>query len=183
MTYYLFVGGMPEAVVRWVEGRQSSAVREVHLDLWQALAEDIQKYRTAVAVNELEAAFDNLRHHCRRRNASPRSPPLLGQRVRQSQRRDYLLPGHGFPLPVEVKAGASGTLKSLHLFLKRAGLAFVVRLHAGPLADERHQVKVEDGSLNYRLLSLPLYLAEELETLVKTNASGSAIERAHPLID
>ncbi len=32
----------------------------------------------------------------------------------------------------------------------------------GPYANERHRVKMPDGELNYRLLSLPLYLAEQV---------------------
>lgn len=79
---------------------------------------------------------------------------------------DYLLPGPGFPVPVEVKSGASGTLKSLHQFLARAGLDFGIRLHTGAFADERHEVRTSAGSLQYRLLSLPLYLAEEVAPLL-----------------
>ncbi len=59
---------------------------------------------------------------------------------------DYLLPGPGYPLPVEVKAGASASLKSLHLFLHRAGLELGIRLHAGLITDERQEVRVEGGS-------------------------------------
>jgi predicted AAA+ superfamily ATPase len=267
---YLFVGGMPEAVQRWTSRRQSAAVREVHLDLWQALAEDIQKYRSAVAVADIEAAFDSLRHHYGQRfryeafapgyksekmksalgklesaylisrvwptsslalpleikaRSAPKLLPLdiglalhasgtgyeslrqeklekvlsgrnaeifAGQQfvANEARRReplhfwvsesskanaevDYLLPGPGYPLPVEIKAGASGSLKSLHLFLHRAGLGLGIRLHAGPAAEERHEVKVEGGRLTYRLLSLPIYLAEEVENLIRQSWNAS----------
>lgn len=79
---------------------------------------------------------------------------------------DYLLPGPGFPVPVEVKSGASGALKSLHQFLARARRDLGIRLHAGPFADERHEVRTPSGPLKYRLLSLPLYLAEEVPSLL-----------------
>lgn len=79
---------------------------------------------------------------------------------------DFLLPGPGFPVPVEVKSAASGALKSVHQFLARSGRDFAVRLHSGPLADERHEVRMPGGALRYRLLSLPLYLAEEVPALL-----------------
>ncbi len=78
---------------------------------------------------------------------------------------DYLVPIAGQPVPVEVKSSAAGALKSLHQFLWRAHLQTGIRLSSGPLADERLKVKMPDGELAYRLLSLPLYLAEHVPTL------------------
>ncbi len=75
---------------------------------------------------------------------------------------DYLLGDADRLLPVEVKSAASGALRSLHQFLRRSGQDLGVRLYAGPFLDERHRVKMADGELEYRLLSLPLYLAEAL---------------------
>ncbi len=75
---------------------------------------------------------------------------------------DYLLGDSSRLLPVEVKSAASGALRSLHQFLWRSGQETGVRLYPGPLLDERHRVKMPDGELEYRLLSLPLYLAEAL---------------------
>ncbi len=75
---------------------------------------------------------------------------------------DYLLGDSSRLLPVEVKSAASGALRSLHQFLWRSGQEVGVRLYAGPFLDEQHRVKMPDGVLDYRLLSLPLYLAEAL---------------------
>jgi predicted AAA+ superfamily ATPase len=260
---YLFVGGMPEAVARWVESGNPAAVRQVQADLMQAFAEDIQKYRSGLAATDLEAAFENLPHHYglrfryenfapgfksqRMKDAlgkleaallitrvwpthsldlplavRPKSAPKLlpldvglavhtlgtgfqalateplerllsgrlaeifvGQQLlggmatvdplffwvsesaHANSETDYLLPGPGFPVPVEVKSGASGALKSLHQFLWRAGRTVGIRLHAGTFADERHEVRMPEGLLRYRLLSLPLYLAEEVTPLLE----------------
>ncbi|MFL6292906.1 MAG: ATP-binding protein, partial [Thermoanaerobaculia bacterium] len=60
---YLLVGGMPEAVARWASERNPTAVRSVHRDLVQALAEDLQRFGNLREVGYLEAAFENLRHH------------------------------------------------------------------------------------------------------------------------
>jgi uncharacterized protein len=82
---------------------------------------------------------------------------------------DYLIPIGGRPVPVEVKSAAAGSLKSLHQFLRRSGHSTGVRLHAGMFADERLEVKMAEGDeLAYRLLSVPIYLAEKLPDLEST---------------
>jgi hypothetical protein len=68
-------------------------------------------------------------------------------------------------VPIEVKSAAAAALKSLHQFLWRAGLSTGIRLHAGLLGDERLKVQMPEGELAYRLLSLPIYLAEKLPAL------------------
>lgn len=75
---------------------------------------------------------------------------------------DYLLGDSDNLLPIEVKSAASGALRSLHQFLWRSGQEIGVRLHAGAFLDESHRVKLPEGELSYRLISLPLYLAEAL---------------------
>lgn len=72
---------------------------------------------------------------------------------------DYLLECDDGVVPVEVKAGASGSLKSLHQFLWRSGRSVGLRFYSGPYADEHHQVRMPEGELSYRLLSFPHYLA------------------------
>ena len=85
---------------------------------------------------------------------------------------DYLVPGPQGPVPVEVKAGAAGALKSLHQFLHRAGLDLGVRLGSGALAQETLSVQMPEGRLDYRLLSLPLYLAEELTAAIRAGVAS-----------
>lgn len=60
---YLQVGGMPEAAVRWVETGSATAAQQVHRDLLQSLAEDLQKYRGFGDASYLEAAFLALPNH------------------------------------------------------------------------------------------------------------------------
>ncbi len=259
---YLLVGGMPEAVARWAAERNLIAVRGVHRDLIQALAEDLQRFGNLREVGYLEAAFENLRHHVglrfRYENFAPgyksqlmknalakleaallvhrvlptsslalplrertRSaakllpldvglalytlgagfetgraltlPQVLDGRVAEifagqqllaaaqgfpgdlyfwvsesatgNAEVDYLVPLGGRPVPVEVKSAAAGSLKSMHQFLARAGHSTGIRLHTGLPADERLKVRMPEGTLQYRLLSLPIYLAEQLPRL------------------
>lgn len=76
---------------------------------------------------------------------------------------DYLLPSSEGVLPVEVKSGASGTLRSLHRYLATSEGDLGVRLWASPGGLEHLRVDLGGGEiLEYRLRSLPLYLAELL---------------------
>lgn len=264
---YLLVGGMPEAVVRWNDTGSVAAVRQVHADLVQALAEDVQKYGRA-DVAKIEAAFANLKHHYGLRfrydgfapgyktrpmkvalgklegamlvtrvwptsslrlplEVRPRMAPKLlpldvglagyamgagfqdlralpidhvldgriaemfaGQQILTSlddatqplcfwvtespsgnAETDYLLAGPAGPVPLEVKAGSAGALKSLHQFLRRSALDLGVRLGTGALAEEALSVQMSDGRLDYRLLSIPLYLAAEVPAVIREAAA------------
>ena len=79
---------------------------------------------------------------------------------------DFLLPGPVAPVPLEVKSGTPGTLKSLHQFLWQSGLRTGLRLWPHPKADQRLEVAFPDGPLRCRLISLPIYLAEEIWSLL-----------------
>jgi predicted AAA+ superfamily ATPase len=76
---------------------------------------------------------------------------------------DWLAVGPEGLLPVEVKAGKQGTLRSLHQFLRRSGMTTGTRLYSGPMAEEDCAVVLDGDPLRYRLRSWPLYLAEMLE--------------------
>jgi len=74
---------------------------------------------------------------------------------------DYLVPHAGNMIPVEVKAGATGSLRSLHQFLALSGDSCGIRLCSARGGIEQLQVTLpQGGSLRYELHSLPLYLAE-----------------------
>jgi predicted AAA+ superfamily ATPase len=83
---------------------------------------------------------------------------------------DYVIALNGQLLPIEVKAGASGSLKSLHQFMGEKKAPLAVRFDLNP--PSRHTVSTrikQDGHVNdiqYQLLSLPLYLVERLPALV-----------------
>ena len=81
---------------------------------------------------------------------------------------DYLLaPGSGI-VPVEIKAGTTGSLRSLHQFLKEKRRDFALRFNAGPPSLLLDSKRLPDGSgVEYALLSLPLYMVGEARRLVK----------------
>lgn len=85
---------------------------------------------------------------------------------------DYVLQYGTRIIPVEVKAGASGTLRSLHSFMAEKGLTTGVRfdLNAPSIQNIDINVPVTGGktkSAKYRLLNLPLYLADWLPELLR----------------
>ena len=83
---------------------------------------------------------------------------------------DYVAEFAGRILPIEVKAGGSGALKSLHQFVAEKGTPLAVRFDANPPSLQTLDAPVRQGSgtrrVRYQLLSLPLYLVERLPQIL-----------------
>jgi len=80
---------------------------------------------------------------------------------------DYIIQHGKHIVPVEVKSGAAGSMKSLHQFMAEKNLEMAVRLDTNPPSVEEMNVKTTLGqSVTYRLLSLPLYLAGNVSALL-----------------
>ena len=63
-------------------------------------------------------------------------------------------------VPVELKAGVSGTMKSLHQFMFDKQLKLALRIDENPPSLAKIDVATTQGDpARYRLLSLPIYLA------------------------
>lgn len=75
---------------------------------------------------------------------------------------DYLFQCNGKLIPVEVKSGKSGRLRSLHQFMLASPDNIAVRLYSGGLCEEA--VKLERKT--YKLISCPLYLQWRLGDLL-----------------
>ncbi|HAN78888.1 MAG TPA: AAA family ATPase [Bacteroidales bacterium] len=63
-------------------------------------------------------------------------------------------------IPIEIKSGKDGKLRSLHQFIERSGQHFAVRLYAGNISVE--QTKTPTG-VPYTLINLPYYLTAKIE--------------------
>ena len=83
---------------------------------------------------------------------------------------DYVAEFGGCIVPIEVKAGRAGTLKSLHHFVHEKRVPFAIRFHADLPVLQTVDTAVRCGHsaerVRYRLLSLPLYLVEQLPRIV-----------------
>ena len=62
-------------------------------------------------------------------------------------------------IPIEIKAGATGTLKSLHEFMDRTDHPYAVRIYAGEF--EIQEIKTPKGT-PYFLMNLPYYLGTQI---------------------
>ena len=62
-------------------------------------------------------------------------------------------------VPLEVKAGKAGSLRSLHQFMDRVPHPYAFRLYAGPLQETGATTSSEK---TYRLLNLPYFLAGKI---------------------
>lgn len=100
-------------------------------------------------------------------------PPLVfwvREKKQSSAEVDYLFPFEDGLVPVEVKSGKSGTLRSLHQFIDRSEQARAVRLYAGPLGGE--EVRTPQGK-SFFLLNLPYYLTGRLKNYIERMGSNT----------
>ncbi len=91
---------------------------------------------------------------------------------------DYLYPHQGALVPIEVKSGATGTLRSLQVFMDQSPLNYAIRLYAGKLQIDT--IQTANGKSFY-LLSMPYFLASKIEHYIdwlKTQFSYEVTEEA-----
>jgi hypothetical protein len=67
---------------------------------------------------------------------------------------------------VEVKAGKTGTLKSLHVFIKEKQLSYGVRFNADIPSCLDIATSLPGKPVMFKLLSLPLYMVEEVQRII-----------------
>ncbi len=88
---------------------------------------------------------------------------------------DYVIQVDDAIVPVEVKSGKTGSLKSLHQFihLKKTSLALRFDLNPPSLSTVEHKLTSEGGTtVRFHLLSLPLYLVEQAPAIIRQIRNG-----------
>lgn len=86
---------------------------------------------------------------------------------------DFVIQHGPMVVPIEVKSGSEGSLKSLHYFMKLKQLRQAVRVYSGLL--QKTQVSVKDyasDAVEYELLSIPYYLLGQLVRLLVESREG-----------
>ncbi len=63
-------------------------------------------------------------------------------------------------IPIEIKSGPTGTLKSLHEFIERTNHHYAIRMYAGNFNVEEHSTPKQNKF--YKLMNLPYYLGTKL---------------------
>jgi hypothetical protein len=81
---------------------------------------------------------------------------------------------------VEVKAGKTGTLKSLHIFIKEKKLNYGVRFNADIPSCSDIYTSLPGKPVMFKLLSLPLYMVEELQRIVSHTIQRQAQDKLQP---
>lgn len=85
------------------------------------------------------------------------------EQAQSSAELDYVWQYESRIVPIEVKAGKTGRLKSLHYYIQEKKWDFAVRFNTDTPSIMDEQVKLPHCEpFSYRLLSLPFYLAGQL---------------------
>ena len=82
---------------------------------------------------------------------------------------DYIIQLDGRIIPIELKSGAAGAMKSLHQFMAERRLNLAVRADANPPSVMDMDVKTTQGhAVRYKLVSVPLYMLWNLPDILAT---------------
>ena len=76
---------------------------------------------------------------------------------------DFIVPYGRHLIPVEVKAGKVGTLRSLHQFIDKSDHPYAVRLYAGQL--KKIQTATPKGK-SFTLLNMPYFLSGKIKEYI-----------------
>jgi predicted AAA+ superfamily ATPase len=88
---------------------------------------------------------------------------------------DYVTQVEGRIVPLELKSGAAGSMKSLHQFMFDKRLDLAIRSDANPPSVQDMDVRTTRGDdARYRLVNIPLYLVWNLVPVVASGFSGSS---------
>ena len=86
---------------------------------------------------------------------------------------DYVIGIGPHVVPVEVKAGKTGTLRSLHQFMSSHDCPLAVRLNTDlPSLTQAEGVLPTGQKYSYPLLSLPIYMVEQIGNVVPATHIG-----------
>lgn len=111
-------------------------------------------------------------------SSPPYQEPSLFYWARESQRSsaevDYVVSEGQEIVPIEVKAGKTGRLKSLHTFLREKQRSFCLRFNSDvPSLLSAHTALADGNNIPFRLLSLPLYMVGQTRRLIREMPSAN----------
>ncbi|NQU10090.1 ATP-binding protein [bacterium] len=130
---------------------------------------DLVGVEDLITVNEGAMAEQYVGQELRAMGLPFEEPPLFywaREAKNASAEVDYVISRHRDILPVEVKAGRTGTLRSVFQFLREKGRRRAIRFHLRPPALEEVRLPGPDKTI-VQLLSLPLYMTGQLDRSVQ----------------
>jgi len=94
------------------------------------------------------------------------------EKKQSSAELDLVIPYEDYLIPIEIKSGKTGTLRSLHQFINQAPHHFAIRLYSAELKFQR--TRTIDGK-EFVLLNLPYFLSckmhDYIEWMIKNHSS------------
>lgn len=143
---------------------------------------DIQHTTESRLVNEGVLAEQFIGQHLLDFHQGTQTPELnywLREGKANNAEVDYVI-AHGDKIyPVEVKAGKSGSLKSLHQYILQKDSSLAFRFDLNPPRRQALESSIrlsgtqnKTGKVSYSLISLPLYAVEEMPRLCQTLAAS-----------
>lgn len=90
------------------------------------------------------------------------------EKANASAEVDYCIQHENQVVPIEVKAGTTGSLKSLREFVKEKKIGLAVRVNSDKPSIVTAQIEVQGAFLQYTLLSLPFYLLGQVHRLIRS---------------
>lgn len=97
----------------------------------------------------------------------------IREKKQSSSEVDLVYPYGDKVIPIEIKSGATGTLKSLHQFMERAGHPYAIRMYAGELKIEN---SVTAEGTPFVLMNLPYYLGTQLPKYIEYFVNNYALK-------
>jgi hypothetical protein len=77
---------------------------------------------------------------------------------------DLVFPYQNKLIPIEIKSGSSGSLKSLHQFIEQTNHPYAVRIYAGEFRIEKN---ITPKGTSYLLMNLPYYLGTKIPEYIQ----------------
>jgi len=132
---------------------------------------DIRRLQARSLINEGPLAEQFVGQHL---HWDAQCAPELHYWARESRKSnaelDFVVARGALVVPIEVKAGKTGSLKSLHVFMQQKGLSDAVRFDLLPpsVLEVSTSVSTASGqeSVAFRLVSLPLYAVDRLPAIL-----------------
>jgi predicted AAA+ superfamily ATPase len=128
---------------------------ELRIQVEMLAMDDMSKaYKGAVIPHVVAQEFMSL-------NTTKDTRPVFWVREKRqsSAEVDMVIPFEKWLIPVEIKSGKEGKLKSLHQFIEEAPHPYAVRMYAGKFSIDQHTTR---SGKKYFLMNLPYYLGTKL---------------------
>lgn len=86
------------------------------------------------------------------------------ENIQSSAEVDLVVKYKNYVIPIEVKSGKVGTLRSLHQFIEAVDHPYAIRVYGGKFSVDCHTTR---SGKNYYLMNLPYYLGTQIMNYIE----------------